>query len=158
MRKYGFLASVAAMLLLSTAQTAQAQPQTDTSAAAVRAQHASSDDVNSEADADFGFGGAWFEFTGDSTIDSIWTYANDLSCDGNDVYARLEVGHSNGVVATDDTTAWGESCWGGTGHAEGGPYTHIVGGMIIWARVIVCNDDWGDDTCVRGPKRYNPHA
>ncbi|MDQ0955982.1 hypothetical protein QFZ24_009991 [Streptomyces phaeochromogenes] len=157
MRKSWLLTTLAATLLLSTTQAAQAQPQTDTSAAAVRAQQASSDDVHSGADADFGSGGAWFKFTGDSTIDSIWTYANDLSCDGNSVHTRLEVGHYNGVVAIDDTEAWSEGCWGGTGHAEGGPYSHTVGGLIVWARVIVCNDDWGDDTCVRGPKRYNPH-
>lgn len=159
MRKFWLFSALAATSLLLPVQAAQAKPQIGAGTLAVTAHQrpVAADDVHSGADRYFGFGGAWFKFTGDSTIEDIWTYANDTSCDGNNVYARLEVKHANGhVEIADDTTARGEGCMGGTGHTEDVSYQHIMG-AISWARVILCNDDWGPtNTCVRGPKRDNP--
>ncbi|MCZ4609931.1 hypothetical protein O3S80_40425 [Streptomyces sp. Lzd4kr] len=147
------LVGIGAAVLLTTGGTATALAQDGHSAQDTRGVKASS-----KANAGYAYAHATWKWKGAGSTGKVKVYVNDQDCNGYSAYAWMQFKRATGQTVDGETYYWNsDSLCRGRGQTRTGP-RFSDDFNITHGRVVVCQSDWGPDTCKYGKWHRNPKA
>ncbi|WP_189172390.1 hypothetical protein [Streptomyces lasiicapitis] len=114
--------------------------------------------ATSKANASWGYAKATWKWKGAGSTGKVKVYVDDQDCNGYSVYAKMQFKRATGQIVDGDNYYWNsDSRCRGKGQTRNGP-KFSDNFNITHGRVVVCQSDWGWDTCKNGKWHKNPKA